>query len=116
MNFKKFMYLFAMLLVFNCSKNSDDTVSQPDPDPNAKVTYDANVKVVIAGNCLQCHGSPTANGAPFSLLTYIQVKDKIEAILSRINSSSSPMPPTGQMIPKNIDIIQQWKDDGLLEK
>lgn len=113
MNFKNFVYFFTILLVFNCSNGSDDTISQPDP--NAKITYNANVKSIIAGSCLQCHGNPTANGAPFSLVTYTQVKDKIDIILTRINSASSPMPPTGQIPSKNRDIIQKWKDDGLLE-
>ncbi len=114
MNFKNFIYLFAIILIFSCSGGTDD-VSQPDPDPNTKITYDANVKNIIGGNCLQCHGNPTANGAPFSLTTYTQVKDRVDIILTRINSSSSPMPPTGQMPFSNRDIIQKWKDDGLLE-
>ncbi|MDO5977712.1 hypothetical protein [Flavivirga spongiicola] len=113
MNLKNFIYLCTVVLVFNCSNGSDDTVSQPDP--NAKITYNANVKSIIASNCLQCHGNPTANGAPFSLVTYTQVKSKIDDILPRINSASSPMPPTGQMLFKNIELIQKWKDDGLLE-
>ncbi len=114
MNFKNFISLLAIILIFSCSGGTDD-VSQPDPDPNAKITYDANVKNIIGGNCLQCHGSPTANGAPFSLTTYTQVKGKVDIILTRINSTSSPMPPTGQMPFNNRDIIQKWKDDGLLE-
>ncbi len=115
MNFKNLIYLFTTtLLLLNCSNGSDDTVSQPDPNSNG-ITYDANVKNIIGGNCLQCHGNPTANGAPFSLTTYTQVKDKVDIILTRINSASSPMPPTGQMPIGNRDIIQKWKDDGLLE-
>ena len=113
MNFKNPVYFFTLLLVFNCSNGSDDTI--PLPDPNAKITYDANIKSIIASNCLECHGTPTANGASFSLVAYTEVKNKIDAILPRINSASSPMPPTGQMLSKNIDLIQKWKNDGLLE-
>ncbi|NMH86669.1 hypothetical protein [Flavivirga algicola] len=113
MNSKNPILFLMVLLVLNCSNRDDDPISQPDP--NAKITYDANVKNIIGGNCLQCHGNPTANGAPFSLTTYTQVKDRIDIILTRINSSSSPMPPTGQMPFGNRDIIQKWKNDGLLE-
>lgn len=115
MNFKKIIYALAIsVLFFNCSSNSNDDLN---PDPNVKVTYDANVKSIISATCLQCHGNPTANNAPFSLTTYTLVKNRIDAILSRINSSSSPMPPTGQTPLSSVkrDIIQKWKDDGLLE-
>ncbi|TGV02712.1 hypothetical protein [Flavivirga rizhaonensis] len=117
MNFKKIIYTLAISgMIFNCSSNSnDDLTPDPDPDPNAKITYEANVKSIISGNCVQCHGNPTANGAPFSLTTFTLVKNRIDAIIPRINSSSSPMPPTGQMSSSNRNIIQQWKDDGLLE-
>ena len=117
MNLEKIIYALAIsVLLFNCSSSSnDDLVTPPDPDPNAKVTYDANVKSIINGNCTQCHGSPTANSAPFSLVTYTQVKSRVDAIISRINNSSSPMPPSGQIPSSNRTLIQQWKDDGLLE-
>lgn len=117
MNLKKIICtLTIFVLLFNCSSSSNDDLNQnPDPDPNAKTTYNANVKSIIAGSCLQCHGNPTTNNAPFSLTTYTLVKNRIDAILPRINSASSPMPPTGLIPSGNRDIIQQWKNDGLLE-
>ncbi|GAA3654001.1 hypothetical protein [Flavivirga jejuensis] len=117
MNLNKIIYALAIsVLLFNCSSNSNDDLNpDPDPDPNGKITYEANVKNIINSNCAQCHDSTPINGAPFSLVTYTQVKDRIDAILSRINSVSSPMPPSGQMPSSNRDLIQQWKDDGLLE-
>ncbi|GAA3598526.1 hypothetical protein Q4Q39_19900 [Flavivirga amylovorans] len=119
MNFKKMIYTLVISgLIFNCSSNSNDDLApnpDPDPDPNAKITYDANVKNIISSNCLQCHGNPTASSAPFSLTTFTDVKNRVDAILSRINNTSSPMPPSGQMPSTNRSMIQQWKDDGLLE-
>ncbi|WP_303316003.1 c-type cytochrome [Flavivirga abyssicola] len=121
MNLKKIIYTLAIsVLLFNCSSNSNDDLTpdpdpNPDPDPTTKVTYDANVQSIINNNCAQCHGNPTANGAPFSLVTYTSVRDRVDAILSRINNASSPMPPSGQMPSANRNLIQQWKDDGLLE-
>ncbi len=120
MNFKHFIYTLAiMALIFNCSSSSNDDLTNPDPDPDpqpvGEVTYEADVKSIISNNCLQCHGTPPTNNAPMSLSTYTQVKNNINTIISRINSSTNPMPPTGQMSSSLRATIQQWKDDGLLE-
>lgn len=117
MNFRNIFYFLTFtLLLFNCSNDSnDDLIGTPDPDPIAKVTYVADVKPIIDGNCISCHGNPTTQGAPFSLTTYTQVSSRVNNIINRINNSSSPMPPTGLM-PQNLrDLVQLWKDDGLLE-
>lgn len=114
MKFKNLIYVFAITaLMYNCSSSSNDDLD-PDPDPTT-VTYNNTVKAIINGNCGSCHGNPTSNGAPISYNTYNLVKGDINDIISRINSTSNPMPPTGLMAPSLRDDIQQWKDDGLLE-
>lgn len=124
MNFKSFIYVFlALLLFYNCSSGGDDPVAQPDPDPNpdpnptTKVTYSADIKSVIDSRCISCHGNPVSQGAPYSLTTYTQVKNNISSIISRINSSSNPMPPApnSPLSQAQKDLIQQWNNDGLLE-
>lgn len=105
-------------LLFNCSSDSsDDLTPTPDPDPIAKVTYVGNVKAIIDGNCTTCHGTTPTNGAPpsSSFTNYNEVKNRVDAIISRTNNASNPMPPTGLMSQNLRDIIQQWKTDGLLE-
>ncbi|MDO5969803.1 hypothetical protein Q4Q35_08285 [Flavivirga aquimarina] len=119
MNFKKLIYASIIsIFLFNCSSNSNDDLNpdpDPDPDPSGEITYNGNVQNIINSNCVQCHAATPVNGAPFSLVTFTQVKDRVDAIISRINNSSSPMPPNGLMPSGNRDLIQQWKDDGLLE-
>ena len=123
MNFKNFIYPFAItsLLLFNCSSGGDDPVSQPDPDPDptptTKVTYNANIKSIIDNRCISCHSSPPTSGAPFSLTTYTQVKNNVSGIINRINSSSNPMPPppASALSSTQKELIQKWQDDGLLE-
>tara|TARA_R110000868_G_scaffold99106_2_gene272914 strand:- start:1147 stop:1434 length:288 start_codon:yes stop_codon:yes gene_type:complete len=93
----------------NCSSSDDaDT-------PDLIVTYDSDIKSIMSNNCTSCHGDPTTNSAPMSLTTFDQVKSNINNILSRINNASSPMPQAGLMTIENRNLIQQWKDDGLLE-
>jgi hypothetical protein len=53
-----------------------------------------------------------------SLTSYSLVKNAVEnrGLIGRINSASNPMPQGGLMSQANRDLIQQWKDDGLLEE
>jgi hypothetical protein len=116
MNFKNLIFSFvAAALLFNCSNNSnDDLIPTPDPDPTI-ITYDGTVKAIIDNNCTQCHGSPTSNGAPISFITYTQVKNGVDNIISRMNNTTNPMPQSGLLPLATRNLIQQWKDDGLLE-
>lgn len=119
MKTKNLIYALSMsMLLFNCSSDSNDDLSvqpDPDPDPTTKVTYNADISSIINNNCTQCHGSTPTNNAPFSLTTYDEVKGRVDRIIARTNSASSPMPPSGQINMGLRDMIQQWKDDGLLE-
>lgn len=100
------------VLLFNCSSENDDSEMI-----ETTITYDANIKSIINNNCTVCHGNPTTQGAPMSLTNYTEVKSALETrdLIGRINSSSNPMPQSGLMSQANRDLIQQWKDDGLLE-
>lgn len=113
MNFKNlFAFFIITSLLFNCSSSSDDTIDEPDP---TALTYNDDIKSIITGNCTQCHGTPPSQGAPVSFSTFNQVKGSIDKIISRINSTSNPMPPSGQINSSLRSQIQKWKDDGLLE-
>ncbi|WP_142783562.1 hypothetical protein [Changchengzhania lutea] len=119
---KKTLYTGILLsaLLFSCSSSSnDDLTDAPDPNPNpgAKITYNANIKSIMSGNCTSCHGSTPTNGAPMSLTTYSQVTNAVQnrGLIARINSVSNPMPQNGLMPQNTRDTVQQWVDDGLLE-
>lgn len=120
MNFKNIIYLLAIsIILFNCSSSSsDDLTPTPDPDPDptpTTITYNNTIKNLMSNNCTNCHGNPPTNNAPISFTTYTQVKNNIDNIINRTNNSGNPMPPTGLMSSGNRDLLQQWKDDGLLD-
>ncbi|WP_242119373.1 ADP-ribosylation factor GTPase-activating family protein [Aestuariivivens sediminicola] len=118
MNFKNFIFFFvSVLLAFACSSSSSDDLSNdPDPDPNPNpITYDAHISTIMSSNCTSCHGNPPTQNAPFSLTTFNEVRTRVNSIISRINNTSNPMPPAGLMPQSTRELIQQWKDDGLLE-
>lgn len=119
MKTKNLIYLFVLsMMLFNCSSDSNDDLMQEEeemnPDPTA-ITYEGAIRSIINNNCTQCHGSTPSNGAPFSLTTYDAVKGRVDRIIARTNSASNPMPPAGQISLSLREMIQQWKDDGLLE-
>lgn len=102
--------LLLSIFLFNCSSDNNDDDLIP-----TTITYDGTIKSIINTNCTQCHGSTPSNGAPFSLTTYGQVSGRIDRIIDRTNNTANPMPPSGLMASENRALIQQWKDDGLLE-
>jgi len=112
--------LVITLFIYNCSSDStedlkEDEVSEEMEEEIEAITYDGQIKGIISSNCTSCHGSTPTNGAPFSLVTFSQVKGRVDRIIARTNSSSNPMPPSGRMSSGLRETIQKWKDEGLLE-
>ena len=80
-----------------------------------QVTFTTDVQGVFETNCKSCHETG-ANYAPvFS--SYADIKDKSMngTLLDRIQSDSSPMPPTGKMNTEDIQVFLDWAADGYLE-
>ena len=116
---KKYFYLIIFTFLLNsCQSDTYENISKPTVFPS-KVTYTSNVKAIIDGNCIVCHSS--GGMASFRhFTTYEEVKDAVQTtnLLDRIqrqNGEPGQMPKTGRMSQDKIDIILQWRKDGLLE-
>ncbi|MFA5297066.1 MAG: hypothetical protein WC389_02520 [Lutibacter sp.] len=116
---KQFLYPFVTVtLLVSCTKENIDTLSYPNTNTDlTNVTYTANVKTVIDNNCLGCHGAvnPTAG---FDISTYDKAKNNINSIISRVDlqtGQSGVMPTSGRMSESNIQILKNWKTQGLLQ-
>ncbi len=110
--------LFLILIFTACSNSSDDSEMDPDEDPVGNlINYQDNIRPIITANCVSCHGNPPTNNAPMPLTTYNEVRSAVETrgLLSRINSTTNPMPPNGRMPASTIQIIEDWVDQGFLE-
>ncbi len=107
------------LLFWGCETDSPADLTYSAPVEN--VTYTANIKTIINNNCIICHGTIPANGAPMPLTTYDLVKDAIlnRPLIDRISrpqGAPGMMPNGGTRLPQNqIDLIVQWKNQGLQE-
>ena len=71
----KYLIFATFLFTISCTNNSEDDLTNPIVLGNTK--YSVNVKPIIDNNCISCHGATPSNGAPMSLVTYAQVKEKL---------------------------------------
>ena len=124
---KHIRLLSSLLILFVCSCTNDtesdllQLENQEKPDETGPITYMANIKSIVDSNCIGCHSSPPVNGAPFSLITYNQVRafadnGSLFRAMNRQTGEASAMPPSGRLPQASIDLISQWIEDGLLEE
>ena len=115
----KYLILLTFLLLFGCSSNSEDDLTNPVVLGNTK--YSVDVKPIIESKCVVCHSDTPTNGAPMPLTTLAAVKDAIEnrnliGKISRPDGALGLMPYGGPRLPQaSIDIIVDWKASGFLE-
>lgn len=107
--------LILLLVLQSCGSESREELEVKIND-QAQLSYEADVRPIIAEYCLNCHSSPTQNNAPFSLVNFEQVKNRSIAISNSINGRSVLM-PIGRVLPRvKINSIDTWIDQGLIEK
>ena len=113
---KKLSLLFLIALVValpfcKTSKKASKTAV-------AKITYDANVQPLVMNNCSPCHFPPKGNKKPLD--TYDGVKGAIDSMLVRVQKTPGDkgfMPfKHDKLSDSTINILVQWKNDGLLQK
>ncbi len=116
--FRKSPIIFAMA-VFIAGCENDSAQDLQGSVPTEDITYANHVRTIINNNCIVCHGTIPANGAPMSLTSFEQVREAVQSRglidrISRPEGSPGLMPNGGPRLPQNlIDIIVQWNADGL---
>ena len=112
------LLFLPLLCLVGCTADSEGDLI--DPQQDATVTYQGDIKAIIGTNCLGCHSSPPVNGAPFPLTTYGQVGEVAESgllltAISRQTGELRAMPPPGRLPQATIDKVEKWIEQGLLE-
>ena len=119
--------LLVLFVTINCTNDSEsdflltqDPVSESVGEPEEEITisFTNSVAPIISNNCLGCHSNPTRNGAPFPLVTFNDVNNRSGAVLRAISKQTgepSAMPPSGRIPQANIDIINQWIEEGKIQ-
>jgi mono/diheme cytochrome c family protein len=68
---------------------------------------------VFKQNCLGCHSGPNMTG-PFDITVPATAIAKASLIVSRMNNEANPMPKTGQLSRRKIQIVEVWLNGGAL--
>lgn len=89
--------------------------NEPGPEPESAV-FNNDVKDIMQNSCITCHGGP-APSAGIDLNAYSTVRQYAEFgnLVQRMNSTTSPMPPSGILPQEKRSIIDKWVTDGFPE-
>jgi len=80
------------------------------------VTYDNTARAILDTHCIECHNINNAT-AGVRLDAFQNAFEEAESgiMLMRMQSTTSPMPPSGNLPNALIQDIIDWVDDGILE-
>ena len=101
--------MFFSFALISCSSDDD---AAPTPVQN-NITYAGNVKAILDGNCLNCHGNPVANGARVFLTTFDEAKNAVtnEGLIGRVANGSMPAVGTA-LTDAQVQTIEDWEAGG----
>jgi len=121
MNILNVLFLSSLLLTQTACDNdsSEDIIKEESPETNPGVntiTYEKDVKTIIDNNCIACHANPPQRGAPMSLITFADVKNRSGAISDRMKDENNPMPKSGLLDATVVKVVDDWIAGGLKEK
>jgi hypothetical protein len=115
---KLLVFILILLNISSCSKNSI-TNSELTPEEASKVvTFNKNIKPLLTDKCSPCH---TDKGERVNkYVEYNTAKTLLTGIMGRVTRASNDpllMPQGGPRLSQaQIDLLNKWIDDGLLEK
>lgn len=118
---KIFISGIIIVCLLACENNSpndfeeENIMSPSPPEVDSGVTYTNTIRGIMMDHCLQCHSSPTRNGAPFPLTTFQEVRSRVASINTAMNDINDPMPPAGLIAESQRSQIQKWIDNNLAE-
>lgn len=105
--------LASSMILFQFCGNRKAQVAVP------KLTYETNVQPLISTKCAPCHIPP--KGFKKAYVTFDAVKADIDEMIRRVQLNPTdkgfmPFKKTEKLSDSLINILVQWKKDGLLEK
>jgi len=109
------IFASAVLIFANCGPSKKLAETPPPP-----MTFETNVSMLLAEKCSPCH-MPAKGGNKRPYDNFANVKSDIDEILRRIQLNPGergfmPMRSATKLSDSTINVIKQWKADGLLEK
>lgn len=113
-----FLFFLSSSVLFLTYCNSSKKAQAVKPVEVSKLTYQANVKMMIETKCAPCHTQE--KGRLPAYITYTAVSKDIDDITRRVHLNPGERGFMPMKNPKlsdsSIHVLEQWKADGLLEK
>lgn len=116
---------FISIIIFSCSKSSEDNYTDPDPPgggnnncDTANMEYQADVVPILSAYCYSCHGQTTNSGSNGIILEgYNNIKTRADnGTLLGVITHAAGYPAMPMNAPKlsacNINKIRSWIDHG----
>ncbi len=121
MQFRAAQFLSAVLVLSLCVR-ADDV---PEFTEDKVKFFESEVEGILKANCLKCHAGTSPKGS-LNLTSReailkggdsgpaVDLMDHAESyLIQAINYDGYEMPPTGQMSPKQIEVLTKWVQMGL---
>jgi hypothetical protein len=109
----------TIVILFSYCHTSKKATAAPVAAAPGKITYEGNVKLLIAGSCTPCH-IPANGGMKKAFDNYEAVKSNVDDMIHRVGLNPGERGFMPSKKPKlsdsSIAVIKQWKEDGLMEK
>lgn len=110
------LLLCCFVLLQFCTSTKKTASKKPAHVP---LTYEANIKPLIASSCVPCHIPPAGFKKAYD--NYTAVKTDIDEMIRRINLMPTekdfmPFKKKAKLSDSLINVFVQWKADGLIEK
>lgn len=95
---------------------TDDEDDDTSSNNTTVVTYQNTVKLILDNACVECHNATNAaGGVRLQDFENAAAEAASGSMINRMTSTTSPMPPSGNLPDALIQDIMDWIDDGLLE-
>ena len=119
--FYKIQWICLLIFVFyGCSESSPIDLVEKQTGTEI-ISYQNNIKAIIANDCLNCHSAVPTNGAPMRLDNLASLKEAIQnrGLINRINldpSNNLAMPTGGpKLLQSQINSIIKWQNEGFVD-
>ncbi len=109
------LLMIGCVLIFSmCTTAFIDEGDEPILDE--EITYSKDIETIMFNHCVTCHGG-SVPAADLNLQTFTNVKTAAlnGTLLSRVEDSTNPMPPSGLLSAEDRAKISKWAEDGYKE-
>jgi len=109
------IFIFFTTALLGCTKAFIDEGAVAPPIDGV-IKYNPDIQGLMYNHCITCHGGSAPSGG-FTLTTYEDVRSYTENgnLRERINDTDNPMPPSGLLNAENLQIIENWVENGFQE-